>query len=518
MRVISTSFLGASVLAAVLLTPIGLAQTTTKVPSKPVTKAPTKVQSKAPSKTAAPNQTWEKLVAPGLVYRMEVDFKTPLVIHALRYTPGVNVSARAETAKELMFNPAEEAKGRDIVSKTMERTGAIAGINGDFFPWTGDPLGAMVRNSELISRPFPNRGAFAWGSGFTAVSALAWDAKLTTELNEQLKIDGLNEECGENAIVLNTRTAGWAISKQLATHVVLSVHQALRPKSSFGAKVLKIVKDVKELEIHPGEFVVTGTGLAALKLGLLQAGKEVVITTSMEGFDWDKTKNVIGGGPVLVIAGSKSVSAEVEGFKADFSDARHPRTAIGATREGDVWLVVVEGRQSMSRGVTLDELADIMLRLGCVKAINLDGGGSSTLAAAGIVLNRPSDGQERPVANGVYLFGSLMTGAVETEMVIQGLPHPKVGQPTTFTVIGSNGDKIPNSQVLWSAMGAGWIDQSGILRGIKGGKATIRASVHGKVVSIQVTVEDPNPKATKPAATSPKTQGPVIGGGSVKVL
>ena len=83
-----------------------------------------------------------------------------------------------------------------------------------------------------------------------------------------------------------------------------------------------------------------------------------------------------------------------EGFPpGSFVAARHPRTAVGRTAEGDVWLVAVDGRSPVSVGASLPELAAIMRRLGCVEAMNLDGGGSTTLAAMGLTVNRPSDGR-----------------------------------------------------------------------------------------------------------------------------
>ena len=68
----------------------------------------------------------------------------------------------------------------------------------------------------------------------------------------------------------------------------------------------------------------------------------------------------------------------------------HPRTAVGYTSEGDLLLLIVDGRQSESRGVNLDELAKIMKDIGAVEALNLDGGGSSSIFAKGRLLNRPA--------------------------------------------------------------------------------------------------------------------------------
>lgn len=96
-------------------------------------------------------------------------------------------------------------------------------------------------------------------------------------------------------------------------------------------------------------------------------------------------RDAIGGGPVLLHEGEVRVGTEAEVFWGSHAN-RHPRSAVGLDAGGAVWLVVVDGRQPLSRGVTLEELAALLLDLGAVDAVNLDGGGSSTLVV------RPPDG------------------------------------------------------------------------------------------------------------------------------
>ncbi len=121
-----------------------------------------------------------------------------------------------------------------------------------------------------------------------------------------------------------------------------------------------------------------------------------------------KPYNAISGDPMLVAGGSPMPDL-------DDSDL-HPRTAVGYSRNGRyLFLVVVDGRQPFySEGMTLRELADLMVSLGAQYAMNLDGGGSSTMVVQGAngqpqVLNSPIDnyipGRERPVADhlGIYM-------------------------------------------------------------------------------------------------------------------
>lgn len=98
----------------------------------------------------------------------------------------------------------------------------------------------------------------------------------------------------------------------------------------------------------------------------------------------------VGGGPVLIREGRINVTAEQEGFGGSHV-LRHPRSAIGYKDEHTLVIMVVDGRQPASAGVTLTELADLMLSAGAVEAVNLDGGGSSALVAANEVVNVPAD-------------------------------------------------------------------------------------------------------------------------------
>ena len=83
----------------------------------------------------------------------------------------------------------------------------------------------------------------------------------------------------------------------------------------------------------------------------------------------------------------------------------HPRTAVGYTKNGKLIIMVVDGRQLISRGVTLEELAVLMLNLNVVEAIILDGGGSSTLVVNNILINRPAGGTtEREVMSAIATF------------------------------------------------------------------------------------------------------------------
>ncbi|MDD8025367.1 MAG: phosphodiester glycosidase family protein, partial [Acidobacteriota bacterium] len=107
-----------------------------------------------------------------------------------------------------------------------------------------------------------------------------------------------------------------------------------------------------------------------------------------------------------LLAEGKSIASEAAAFADGFYATRHPRTAIGVRADGTIVLAAVDGRQpGLSVGMTIPELAGLMVDLGCVDALNLDGGGSTTMVVKGEVVNSPSDpGGERAVSDALLVF------------------------------------------------------------------------------------------------------------------
>lgn len=113
-----------------------------------------------------------------------------------------------------------------------------------------------------------------------------------------------------------------------------------------------------------------------------------------------KIDQAFGGGPVLVQEGKVRITNNEERkFAGKAINDKHPRTAIGYTRDGKMIILVVQGRmKGIAEGATLPQLARIMVDLGCTEAMNLDGGGSSCMLVNGRETIKPSDKEgQRPV-------------------------------------------------------------------------------------------------------------------------
>ncbi|MCW5941715.1 MAG: phosphodiester glycosidase family protein [Fimbriimonadaceae bacterium] len=445
---------------------------------------------------------WEKYLAPGLTYRMEFEPTMPRVIHALRYSQGTTeVRALPELSDRRVF--AENAtKGRLTVTGIVAQTNAIAGINADFFPWSGDPIGMMVRARELVSAPYPNRSVFAWGPDYAGTGKV--DFKFTMQrYGEPEREIGYNEETGESNLVLYTPAAGITLArKNQPVHALFRVVSgAFEPNGTVEAEFTNSVLDPGNIAIPKDGVVLTGSGAMRPVVRAFYPGERVTFRFKATGFPWEKVEQVVAGGPNLLTGGAPAIDTAQQGFPNGFGSQRHPRTAVGRTRSGDLWFVTVDGRQSMSVGASLPELAAIMSKLGCSDAINLDGGGSTTLNVLGLTLNRPSDGQERPVASAVVFLGP----KPEPETAALALPVPAkltIGETAELAVRAENGAPIPNAEVLWWARGAGWIDQGGTLRTHAAGTVWVRALVRGRTLSGETVVlakPAPKPPPKRPA-------------------
>ncbi|MEJ1092855.1 phosphodiester glycosidase family protein [Microbacterium istanbulense] len=149
-------------------------------------------------------------------------------------------------------------------------------------------------------------------------------------------------------------------------------------------------------------------GLAFYLDGTVEVYDET--TTTADELVADGVWNTLSFGPALVADGA--AIAGIEDVEVDTNFGNHsiqgeqPRTAVGVIDENHLVFVVVDGRaEGYSRGVTMTELAEIMISLGAETAYNVDGGGSSTMYFDGEVINQPSNGGERGTSDILYIAG-----------------------------------------------------------------------------------------------------------------
>jgi hypothetical protein len=182
----------------------------------------------------------------------------------------------------------------------------------------------------------------------------------------------------------------------------------------------------------PAGTVVLSTsaaGAAAADLAALEPGEEVTVAWSFAA--WPGILDTSGGNPTLVRNG-RVLAGNVDGTTP--FHRRNPRTGVGATADGRLLLVTVDGRQpGHSVGMTLREFAELFVALGAQSANNLDGGGSTTMVLDGTVVNRVSDPQERRVPTAVLVLAGPAPAVPPTPAprpaCSAGCPVPADGPP-----------------------------------------------------------------------------------------
>lgn len=286
---------------------------------------------------------------------------------------------------------------RATVGQMVRAHGALAGVNGTYFGSTGRPLGLLILDGQLQSEPIMARTALFFARGSFG-EAQWWIGPASFQgqvrgAEESRPLAGVNRQPGAQELVVYTPYYG----------PLASVGEGGPAWAVVEGQVVQA--GVGEPLPIPAEGYVIVAGPQAhapwpLEPGIaLEAVWGVAEKVPVGEVEW-----ALGGGPRLLRDGQVDVTADAERFQPDVARGRAPRTAAGVDSRGRLILLTVNGRQASSVGLTLTELAHVMAFLGAQDALNLDGGGSSTMVLRGDLFNLPSDGRERPVGNALLVF------------------------------------------------------------------------------------------------------------------
>lgn len=386
------------------------------------------------------------------------------------------------------INSGEVAKTEPLRA-AADRARAVAAVNGDFFDInnSGAAQGIGIQSGQLIQSPIQGRGTAvgvtASGVGrvvevhFDGAAILPGGARVTlTQFNNMVQTDGVGAFTALWGSYDRKRTVEGAAR---ITEVVLT-----------GGVVTSVSTAAGSGPIPAGATILLGREAGADALATLVVGDRVDVSYAPKPSDGVGLRAAVGGRQVLV----------KDGVPQDIGDVTpEPRTAVGFSADGRrMYLLTVDGRQSDSRGVTLTELGRLMAELGAHNALNLDGGGSSTLLArepgqATVqVENSPSDGSERPVPNGLALYAAPGSGKLAGYWM-ETATDPAAA-PGTGPVRGGNPDRVfPGltrrltaagyDETYGPAAGApswrathGYVNGDGLFRALLPGTATVTAS------------------------------------------
>ncbi|NLL98596.1 MAG: phosphodiester glycosidase family protein, partial [Tepidanaerobacter sp.] len=346
---------------------------------------------------------------------------------------------------------------RDSLNRMVQDNGAVAGINGDFFitATPSAPIGPQISNGKLISTPLNDMGMAAIGLSFDRIPEilkLEFSGRLIAPDRSYFTVEGVNKiRNSYNNIFVYTPEFG-----------------STTPKPGEGAPNLTFatVKDNRIVSISEGQTApIPEDGLVLMAWGdggnflktRFSTGDHIELDLQITP-DVSNLKMLLGGGAVLVENGQipKVFSHDVPGT--------HPRTAIGFTADKKtIIMVVVDGRQAQSRGMTQQELAELMLSLGAYDALNLDGGGSSTMVVKPFdeiqprVVNSPSGGVQRLIPNALGIFAKAPAGEIYGLKIKASSFNIAKGGNRTFDVIAYDKNynivDINPDKVRWSVTG-----------------------------------------------------------------
>lgn len=332
----------------------------------------------------------------------------------------------------------------------------VAAVNGDFWGENHIPINAFVDEGTLWKHPWVNkegkpRACFVMDENEnTYIGIVDWSLRLKGFSDEAvLAIDGVNFKGQPSATRLYTWPSGETSPELTATEsqIVLRLpSEELLPNAPVKAKIVS-VDETEPVALDNKTVVVVVEGSVP---EWLHAGESVTIDARITNVP-GKVTAMVGGGPVLVRDG-EVVVGDGEAFGEAFITDRHPRTAIGITADGKLVMAVVDGRQpGLSIGMGLQEFGEFMKARGCVSAMNLDGGGSSTMTVRDEVVNFPSDaGGPRSVSNALVVRRTAPVGPLAQIVVEQdGLLVPP-GATVALAAKGFDVDGEPVSLDGWT--------------------------------------------------------------------
>ncbi len=357
-------------------------------------------------------------VGPGVVHHHDFREAGPWHIHVLEIDI-TNPWISLETAKAQDRVAALERTSSMSLRNNSENHTIIGGINGDFYDGSGIPIGAMVRNGVLVKQPYP-RSVF--GISFDKsplIDIVQYQGLAITPASQNISINGINKTRSTDYLVLYNSYFGTTTgTNQWGTEVIVE-YVSESPAVNDTILVRVVGKDstmatgTNNNIIPANGFILSGHGTAANSLNSnVFLGDTLAVVLSLTPGP-DKLTQLVGGTPRIIRNGVVSVEWSKEDISQSFATDRHPRTAVGINADSSkIFLFTVDGRQGgYSVGVSLYELADIMLGYGVDDAVNLDGGGSTTMVLRNEVANSPSDpGGERSVSNSLLVVSSAPLG------------------------------------------------------------------------------------------------------------
>jgi hypothetical protein len=418
--------------------------------------------------------------------------------------------------------------GQSVTSMAKE-THAVAGINGDVFNTTGAsegaPIGAQITSGQLMVSTSQLKGMYAFAvtkDRKPIIDEFTFKGTVVADDGSSFGLSGVNKslywmepnKSNSHVNTLYMYTNAWTAPQRPA-------NTGTKPTEALvvDGVVTEIAIDREITTPIPANgYILRGHGDAANFItghlhvgGQITADSSLVSQTNQQVYDPASFQMMVGGHTILVDQGrAAAFSRDIRGVSGS---SPRSRTAVGYSNDGSkVYLVTVEENGGRN-GVTLKELQDILVRLGVWKAVNMDGGGSTTMASRplgefNVTLSHPTSfgTTQRLVADGVGVYTTAPAGEIKG-IVASGPKTVFMGQETTFSLKAYDSYYNPidpaGMNAQWSINPSVGYFKDGKLIANKPGKTTI--SVKAGSASSSVGIEVVGQAAIEQLIVQPST-------------
>ncbi|MGC1381599.1 MAG: phosphodiester glycosidase family protein, partial [Candidatus Baltobacteraceae bacterium] len=348
-------------------------------------------------------------IAPGIEYG-EYQLVTdagPLSVHVVAVEP-----RRTDVRVGSVLAQGSLVSRGETIGSMARRTGAVAGINGDYFDIgnTNRPENIVVSGGTLLSLPYKRYAIAITRDGIPHIAEFTFSGELVID-QRTMQLDGIDQMPPPNGgLSLLTPEYGRVRPQENVTLVSLAPLDGTPPLARY--RVTGVADNLSTQP--PGYYAAIGPNDYGV-INVPEANAIVTATGDLSPVPLASIAAAIGGGPLILHNGAWY--DDNDGPNGREFAKRIPASGVAIAPNGRLFLIEVDGRQAdISVGLKRPEFAALMRSLGATEGLALDGGGSSTLVARQLgesdseVTNSPSDGIERPVADGLFVYSTAPVG------------------------------------------------------------------------------------------------------------
>ncbi|OGU77188.1 MAG: hypothetical protein A2V93_12495 [Ignavibacteria bacterium RBG_16_34_14] len=359
----------------------------------------------------------EKEISNGVVHKKIINTKDTLSINILSIDlAGDKYILRSVKAKNRLN--AKETTSEMVEMLNDSGYNVIAAVNADFFEDNGEVVNNMVSEGNFVKgvkftdspyNPFVNSQFAVTFDNKLLIEQFVFNSNIILPGGTLKEINKINSIADSNSLSLfNSYQGNYTPSTPDKWKVVEFVLNPI--ENNLDTLIFVVDKIFKggNTKINENDFILSSNNNFAYYLE-----RELVEADTIKFFlklspYYSGIRTLVGGWPRLVSDGKNVIktNSKIEGIFPNFSVIKHPRTGIGFSKDSTIiYFITVDGRQETSRGMSLEDFADLMISEGVYQGLNLDGGGSTTMVINNKVVNNPSDSTgEREVGNCLVLI------------------------------------------------------------------------------------------------------------------